>query len=123
MIRTIAVAALLAVTAASSSGSDQTGAEPRTIHIVAERFAFAPSVIRVEQGAVLDLRISSDDTDHGFKLAGPHGVDVEIPKRGRGEVRVRFEATTPGRYQFECSRICGAGHGFMRGEIRVEPKR
>ena len=44
---------------------------------------------------------------------------VEIPKRGRGTITATFTPPTPGRYVFECSRICGAGHGFMRGTIVV----
>ena len=72
----------------------------------------------------LELRLTSDDTIHGFRLVGPGGAgtDVAIPKRGRGDVRVRFEASTPGRYTFECSRVCGAGHGFMRGTVRVKAR-
>jgi cytochrome c oxidase subunit 2 len=94
--------------------------EPRVVNIVAERFSFTPSEIRVDQGTLLELRLTSDDTDHGFRLSGPDGMDVAIPKRGRGDVRVRFRADTPGRYAFECSRVCGAGHSFMGGSIRVE---
>ena len=94
---------------------------PRIVEIVAERFSFTPSDITVEQGAVLELRLTSDDTAHGFRLVGPGDINVEIPKRGRGDVRVRFEAKEPGRYTFECSRVCGAGHSFMRGSIRVLP--
>ena len=30
-----------------------------------------------------------------------------------------FEAREVGRYEFECSRLCGAGHNFMRGAIVV----
>jgi cytochrome c oxidase subunit 2 len=82
--------------------------------------------VSVDQGTVLELRITSDDTTHGFKIVDPSGVptgvNVEIPKRGRGEVKVTFEAVRPGTYVFECSHVCGAGHGFMRGTIRVKPK-
>ena len=28
----------------------------------------------------------------------------------------------PGRYVFECSRMCGAGHGFMRGTLIVRER-
>ena len=112
---------LLAAVAMSSSGSGQSQA--RVVNIVAERFMFSPSEVSVEQGAVLDIRLTSDDTTHGFKITGPTGptdINVEIPKRGRGETRVTFEAREPGTYVFECSHVCGAGHGFMRGTIRVK---
>ncbi len=68
---------------------------------------------------MFELRLRSDDTNHGFRIAARHPTSI-IPKRGRGEVTLIFSADTPGRYAFECSKMCGAGHGFMRGEIVVE---
>ena len=57
----------------------------------------------------------------GFRIKG-EGVNVQIPKRGRGTVTATFTPSQAGKYTFECSRICGAGHGFMRGTIvAVEP--
>jgi heme/copper-type cytochrome/quinol oxidase subunit 2 len=95
----------------------------RVIHIVAERFTFTPSTVTVDEGAAVELRITSDDTDHGFRLVGPNDqeIDVLIPKRGRGDVRVRLDTSAPGEYRFECSHVCGAGHSFMRGVVRVRP--
>ncbi len=126
MTRAVVTVGLFA--ALSAAGGGQTAPEPKVVNIVAERFSFTPAEIRVEAGTILELRITSDDTDHGFRLTGPAGednrtiTDVAVPKRGRGDVRVRFEAVTPGRYTFECSHVCGAGHGFMRGAIRVDGK-
>ena len=109
-----AVAGMLAV-----SGSVRAGAQDReVVEIVAERFMFTPSEIRVPVGTTLELRVRSDDTMHGFRIVG-RGVDVSVPKRRQGEAVVLFEATEPGEYRFECSRLCGAGHNFMRGEIVV----
>jgi heme/copper-type cytochrome/quinol oxidase subunit 2 len=42
-----------------------------------------------------------------------------VPKRGKGDVSVVFKAERAGRYEFECFRMCGAGHDFMRGVIIV----
>ena len=55
---------------------------------------------------------------HGFRIVGAN-VNIVIPKRRQGEVVVLFDAEKVGRYRFECSRLCGAGHNFMRGEILV----
>jgi heme/copper-type cytochrome/quinol oxidase subunit 2 len=33
---------------------------------------------------------------------------------------VTFQPAAPGRYTFECSHVCGAGHAFMRGTIIVQ---
>ena len=113
------VTLMIGMTAAASG--DQ-GSPPRVIHVVAERFVFTPSEITVEDGEVVELRLTSEDTSHGFRLSGPGDVNVEIPKRGRGDIRVMFEARQPGAYTFECSRICGAGHSFMRGTLRVKAR-
>ena len=91
----------------------------KTIDIVAERFLFMPSEITVDRGTSLEIRLTSEDTDHGFRIIGTD-INVTIPKRGRGEVAVVFEAKEAGDYTFECSQICGAGHNFMRGRIRVK---
>ena len=87
------------------------------VEMVAERFAFTPSRITVPVGTTVEIRITSNDTDHGFHLVGER--NVIIPKRRYGEAVVVFEATKPGTYRFECSKLCGAGHNFMRGEIVV----
>jgi cytochrome c oxidase subunit 2 len=117
------LAILLATLPAVSTGFQAGSGTPMVIHIVAERFSFTPSEITVDVGAVVELRITSEDTAHGFRLIGPGDIDVVIPKRGRGEARVTFEATEPGRFTFECSQVCGAGHNFMRGTLRVNPRR
>jgi cytochrome c oxidase subunit 2 len=93
----------------------------RVIHITAERFAFTPSQIVVAVDEEVELRLKSDDTSHGFRIAGT-SVNVAIPKRGRDELSVVFRPTAPGRYTFECTRMCGAGHGFMRGVLVVRPR-
>ena len=49
-------------------------------------------------------------------------TNLAIPKRGGGEVSVVFKAEAPGRYTFECNRMCGAGHDFMRGVIIVRDR-
>ncbi|MCY4120552.1 MAG: cupredoxin domain-containing protein [Acidobacteria bacterium] len=93
--------------------------ERRIVRMLAERFSFTPSEIRVARGTTLELRIRSDDTMHGFRIVG-RNVNLMVPKRRQGEAVVVFEATEVGRYEFECSRLCGAGHNFMRGAIVVE---
>lgn len=91
----------------------------RVITIVAERFSFNPSKIKLKQGETVEFVLMSDDTDHGFKIPSA-GIDVAIPPGGRAEARVRFVAKEKGRFVFECSRPCGAGHNLMRGYIEVQ---
>ena len=91
----------------------------RVISVRAERFAFSPSEIRLTQGETVEFRIKSDDTAHGFRIIGTD-TDIVVPKRGKGEVRVVFRAATAGEFTFECNQMCGAGHDFMRGVIKVQ---
>lgn len=94
---------------------------PRVVQVTAERFSFTPSRIKVAPGEEIEIRLTSDDTAHGFRIADTE-INVAIPKRGQGEVVVRFQAPAEGSVKFECSRMCGAGHHFMRGEIVVKAK-
>jgi cytochrome c oxidase subunit 2 len=90
----------------------------QTVEVLAERFTFTPSEIKTTVGTTLEIRLESDDTAHGFRIAGTD-VNIVIPKRGRGTTTVTFKAEKAGRYTFECSHLCGAGHSFMRGVIVV----
>ena len=120
----IALTLLLAGAAGGSRVAGVTQAPsdpPQTVEISAERFSFTPSEIKTTVGTTLKIRLRSDDTDHGFRIVGT-GVDVAIPKRGRGTADVEFTPDQAGRYAFECSHICGAGHGFMRGVIIVRDR-
>jgi cytochrome c oxidase subunit 2 len=112
----VGAAALVAAAPGLASRPRQQGDVPRQIiEINAERFSFTPSEIKVKAGTTLEIRLRSDDTAHGFHIVGTD-VDVELPKRGRGVATVTFTPKA-GRYTFECSRLCGAGHEFMRGVI------
>jgi cytochrome c oxidase subunit II len=114
-IRLLTLAIVIGVVVAERAGRAQ---DARVIDIAAERFTFTPSEIRVNAGTRLEIRLQSDDTAHGFHIVGTD-VDIELPKRGRGVATVNFQPQA-GRYTFECSRICGAGHEFMRGVIIAE---
>lgn len=90
----------------------------RVIRVVAERFTFVPSRIRLKLGETVELRIRSLDTNHGFQIENT-GVNVIVPKRGKGDARVLFRAQQKGVFRFTCSKACGAGHTIMRGRIVV----
>lgn len=113
---------MAAMLLAASAGPSVPGAQPavptQVVVISAERFAFTPSQIRTKTGTRLEFRLSSDDTVHGFRILET-GVNIEIPKRGKDPVVAVFTPTKAGRYTFECSHTCGAGHAFMRGVIIV----
>lgn len=117
----------IALLAAAIAGLGVTGAgvpaaseqpAPRVIHVSAERFSFTPSEIRIQAGEEVELRISSEDTAHGFEIDGTD-IRAAVPKRGQGDVSVRVRLERSGRYEFACDRMCGAGHDFMRGVLTV----
>ena len=114
----IALAAVCALVAAGATAEQDA---PRKVTVEAERFSFSPSRIKLAVGEEIEIHLKSADTAHGFRVEGTD-IDVEIPKRGKGEAVVRFTGSTEGRFKFECNRMCGAGHHFMRGEIVVEAK-
>ena len=105
---------LLALLAPGGAAQDR-----KVVHVVAERFFFVPSQIKVKQGTVVEFRLRSEDTNHGFRIPEA-GINVVIPKRGKGEAKVAFHAVHKGQYVFECSKPCGAGHNMMRGVLIVE---
>jgi cytochrome c oxidase subunit 2 len=100
----------------NAAGHEKPG---RVINMIAERFTFVPSQIKLRQGEVVELRIRSLDTNHGF-LIRDADVNVIVPKRGKGDARILFRAQRKGVFLFECSKACGAGHTMMRGSIVVE---
>ena len=110
------VCAALGLMVAQPSGATQ---DRTVVRVTAERFTFTPSQIKVKRGTVIEFRLRSEDTNHGFHILDSD-ANVIIPKRGRGEATVIFRADMPGRYTFECSKMCGAGHSFMRGLITVD---
>jgi cytochrome c oxidase subunit II len=125
--RTIVRACAVALTAAcclllalAGGGAEIEREKPdRVIAIVAERFTFVPAEIKLKQGEVVELRIRSLDTNHGFYIREA-GLNVIVPKRGKGEARILFRAQKKGTFPFECSKACGAGHRMMRGRIVVK---
>ena len=111
---------------ALAGGGDTLGAgQPQpdrpVVRVTAERFSFTPSRITLKVGDEVEIRVTSLDTAHGFRLVGTD-TEIVVPKRGSGDASVIFKAEKAGRWTFECHRLCGAGHNFMRGEIVVEPQ-
>lgn len=117
-MRAAAIAAIVSCCLAAAPARSQS---PRVVRVTAERFSFTPSEIVVDAGEEIELRLKSDDTAHGFRIAGT-GINITIPKRGRTEVSTTIRLAEPGRYAFECSRMCGAGHNFMRGVLIVRER-
>jgi cytochrome c oxidase subunit II len=115
------------------SGS-QAGAV-QTIKVSAKKYEFTPSEIRVPKGAKVELIVHSEDETHGIKLLvypegakqkGTPGLLLDKPE-DNGKVTkdveqvIDFVAQEPGTYDFKCAKVCGMGHGRMKGKLIVEP--
>lgn len=116
---TINILLALMLATGASPKPQAPSSNPQVVRVSAERFAFTPSEIVVERGTVIEFHLTSDDTDHGFRIVGTD-VNAEIPKRRRGEAVVKYVADTEGRFVIECSRPCGAGHTAMRATLVVK---
>ncbi len=127
----------LAVTAGSAglANTSQADLDVRVIEVIAKKYEYTPSPIRVKRGAKVQLKITALDRAHGFKInLSPDGSDKKGDsglifnsnddcfklEKGIATV-VEFVARTSGTYSFHCCNRCGIGHGGMKGQLIVEP--
>lgn len=78
----------------------------------------APMVIRVKKGDLVQLRLTSEDVAHGFRIK-EFDVKVFPIEPGKFET-VEFVAEEAGTFDFFCNIVCSARHGEMRGQLIVE---
>jgi cytochrome c oxidase subunit 2 len=117
---------------ANTAQADQ---DVQIIEVTAKKYEYAPSPIHVRRGAQVQLKITSLDKTHGFKInLYPDGSDgkgdpgllfssnEDCFKIEKGApTLVQFVARTPGTYSFHCCNRCGINHGGMKGQLIVEP--
>jgi cytochrome c oxidase subunit 2 len=113
----VALAACAAAGFAWNSPSIAQSTEPRTIEVVARRFAFEPSEIQASVGERLRLIVRSADGVHGVEIKKLR-VNKEIP-RGGSPVTIEFTASEAGRFPILCSEYCGDAHDEMKGVLVV----
>ena len=121
--------------AKASNPSENANEGTQVVDVIAKKYEFSPSPIRVKQGTTVRLKITAQDHAHGFRISEfPEGTDTQ-GKAGlvftspagcqkieeRHTVTVEFVARTPGIYPFKCCVHCGWHHGSMKGELIVEP--
>ncbi len=88
----------------------------RTFRIDARQFAYSPSELKVNTGAIVTLELVSNDVVHGLYVDG-YGVAVEA-EPGQTST-LTFVAGRPGSFRFRCNVTCGAMHPFMIGKLTV----
>jgi cytochrome c oxidase subunit II len=130
----LSVFALSAESATPPNGP-QSDQSVRVIEVTAKKYEYSSSPIRVKVGAPVQLRLTSLDKTHGFKInLYPDGAEAKGEpglvfsskedcfklEKGAPTV-VQFVPRTPGTYSFHCCNRCGLGHGGMKGQLVVEP--
>jgi cytochrome c oxidase subunit 2 len=125
----------LAANFARPADAAQASQGVQVIEVTAKKYEYSPVPIRVKLGSKVQLKITSLDRTHGFKInlypdgadaKGDPGLVFSSPEdcfkieTGTPTV-VEFIARTPGTYSFHCCNRCGLGHGGMKGQLIVEP--
>lgn len=106
-------AAVVAIRAQSGGSATQT----KEVQMTAKKYDFSPNTVEVGPGTRIIFKITAEDREHGFEIAGAKSGCVKIKK---GETAtVEYLAEKPGTVEFKCCVFCGMGHSGMKGKIVV----
>jgi cytochrome c oxidase subunit 2 len=89
---------------------------PKSIQVVARRFAFEPAEITIKKGQPVVLVLKSEDVAHGLRFRDLN-LDVKVDKGSSAELR--FTPDKTGDFVGHCSVFCGSGHGTMTLTLHV----
>ncbi len=90
--------------------------EQRVVRVQASQFAYSPSVISVNPGDTVTIKLISTDVVHGLYVDG-YGASVEADPGQTATLT--FVASRPGSFRIRCNVTCGAMHPFMIGKLNV----
>ncbi len=114
----VVVLSLLAVSLGGLLPAAVSEGRVREFEVEAERFQYTPSVLRVDKGDHVIIRLKTRDVSHGIYL---DGYGLEIKAEPGDEAVMEFDADKVGKFKFRCAVTCGPMHPFMIGELVVEP--
>jgi plastocyanin len=88
----------------------------RYFRIQANRFAYSPSILKVNPGDRVTLELVSSDVMHGLSV---DDYDLTITAEPGQTGTLTFVADRSGTFRFRCSVTCGSLHPFMIGKLQV----
>jgi heme/copper-type cytochrome/quinol oxidase subunit 2 len=92
--------------------------QERHVSVSARTFEFDPSIVRVNRGDTVLIKLQSEDVVHGLYVDG-YGVSTQAEPGRPGELR--FVADRAGAFHIRCAVPCGNLHPFMIGKLVVGP--
>jgi cytochrome c oxidase subunit II len=110
---TIISAALLSGCSSQSSSSASSSAKVDNITVTAKNFEYDQKEIHVKKGDKVKITLKSADGYHGLTIP-----DYKVNIQGNGDAE--FVADKAGTFEYQCSVVCGPGHGDMKGKLIVE---
>ena len=131
----IAISVIAGLAVASSVVGDSKQVD---LTISARKYAFEPSVIKVNKGDRISINLITKDVTHGFYMEG-YDIDAKVQPGDSSEYsqlllrhpskkddfqqvdRIEFTADKTGKFRYRCSVTCGYMHPFMLGEMVVVP--
>jgi plastocyanin len=111
----VLAAGISAVAIRAQSGGHAT--QTKEIQMTVKKCEFSPAIVELIAGTTIIFKVTAEDREHGFEIAGAKTGCVRIKK---GETAtVEYLADKPGTVQFKCCVFCGMGRGGMKGTIVV----
>ena len=87
-------------------------------YVVSRTFSFDPAEIVLPQGASVDIYVTSQDVQHGFKVTDTN-INMQVVP---GQIsKLSYEFDRIGEFPYICHEYCGIGHAAMFGTIKVVP--
>jgi cytochrome c oxidase subunit II len=86
-------------------------------YIRAQIWSFTPGEIRIPAGSTVTFYATSQDVQHGVKIANTN-INMMILPGQVSKITTSFDK--PGTYNFICHEYCGSQHHTMYGRIVVE---
>jgi plastocyanin len=101
-----------------ATGQAAPDVEAPEVLILAQRWAFEPSDLRLRAGAAYRFKLMAVDSAHGasLQLGGASHV-IRLPRGVLVERELRF--TRQGEYLLYCTVYCGEAHQYMSAKLRV----